>query len=191
MSKLPKIEDWKAPWEVDLKEGDDPKEALDLDKLKRYIHGVLGDKERLQDANATLTTEAKSLKDEKAAKEREGETTEARLTRERDEALKKAEEAGKTSVETLKLRVALEKGLTKTQVKRLVGTTEEELSADADELLAEWGPVDPDRGEGNDDLLRQVPVARPRAGGDPKPNETVIDVDKAADAYIAGRSIFG
>lgn len=38
-----------------------------------------------------------------------------------------------------RLQVALDKGLTATQAKRLVGDTEEELSADADELLVDLG----------------------------------------------------
>ena len=37
--------------------------------------------------------------------------------------------------ESARLRVALKKGLTEAQVRRLVGDTEEELEADADELL--------------------------------------------------------
>ena len=40
--------------------------------------------------------------------------------------------------------IALEKGLTKSQAKRLVGSTREELEADADELLADLG-VDEDK----------------------------------------------
>jgi predicted nucleic acid-binding Zn-ribbon protein len=38
-----------------------------------------------------------------------------------------------------RLEVALAKGLTATQAKRLVGTTKEEFAADADELLADLG----------------------------------------------------
>ena len=189
---LPKFEEFKAPWESDLKEGEDPKDKIDLDKLKRYIYGVLGDKERLQESNATLTTEVSTLKTEKAAKEREGETEVQRLTRERDEAIKAAEKAGEVSVETLKLRVAIEKGLTASQTKRLVGSTKEELEADADELLAEWGPASSgDEEEKDDALVRKAPQARARSGGDPKPNESTLDVDQAAADYAASRSILG
>lgn len=42
-------------------------------------------------------------------------------------------------VEALRLRVAAEKGLTPKQAARLQGTTEDELNADADDLLAEFG----------------------------------------------------
>lgn len=41
-----------------------------------------------------------------------------------------------------RLEVALDKGLTLGQAKRLVGATKEELAADADELLKELAPAD-------------------------------------------------
>jgi hypothetical protein len=63
----------------------------------------------------------------------------------------KAQEASKTELEKAererdelrlahaRAEVALAKGLTPTQAKRLVGTTKDELEADADELLADLG----------------------------------------------------
>lgn len=53
----------------------------------------------------------------------------AQLTQERDAA----------TAERARLSVALEKGLTPTQAKRLVGSTPEEIAADADQLLADLG----------------------------------------------------
>lgn len=44
---------------------------------------------------------------------------------------------------SLRSEVALAKGLTPTQAKRLVGSTREELEADADELLADLGDQKP------------------------------------------------
>ena len=59
-------------------------------------------------------------------------------------AIERAEKAEKdltpTQVQVARLEVALEKGLTATQAKRLVGSTKEELAADADELIADLGP---------------------------------------------------
>jgi|SRR6478609_5423104 len=185
---LPKIEDWKAPWEVDLKEGDDPKEKLDLDKLKRFVHGVLGDKERIQETAATTKSELDKLEAEKVAAARKDESDVDRLTRERDEAIKKAEKAGETSIETLKLRVAIKKGLNEAQTKRLVGTTQEELEADADELLESWGPAKTDD-EPDDSLLDKAPRRRPRSLGDPEGGAGSVNVEEAADAFIAGRSV--
>ena len=69
----------------------------------------------------------------------------------------------------LRLEVALEKGLTASQAKRLVGGTKEELAADADELLASFKPAD-----GNGGKPTGRPHERLRGGGDPttSPDET-------------------
>ncbi len=195
--KLPKFEDYKAPWEMDLKEDEDPKDKIDLDKLKRYLHGVLSDKEKAQAERDEVVTERDTLKSEKEAAAREGETEVDKLKRERDEAqdkLKKAEEGkGEKSPAELRLEVALEKGLSKTQAKRLVGTTEEELMADADELLASFGGA----GEADEGDAAGGPRTRPRtqhrnpadplgSGGD----GSAFDPDKEAEKYV-GQSLFG
>lgn len=46
--------------------------------------------------------------------------------------------AAASQVEALRLSVAFEKGLTPAQAKRLVGSTKEELAADADEVLRDF-----------------------------------------------------
>lgn len=55
------------------------------------------------------------------------------------------ERAATAERDALKWRVGLKKGLTEAQAKRLVGGTEEELEADADELIASFGPSDRNR----------------------------------------------
>lgn len=193
---LPKFEDYKAPWEMDLKEDEDPKEKLDLDKLKRYMHGLLGDKEKAQAERDEVKTERDTLKSEKEAAAREGETEVDKLKRERDEAqdkLKKAEEGkGEKSPGELRLEVALEMGLTKTQAKRLVGTTEEELKKDAEELLESFGGA----GDGDEDGAaggpRTLPRKQLRNPADPAGTGgtgTAFDPEKEADAYV-GQSLF-
>lgn len=57
-----------------------------------------------------------------------------------DEVTAQLDELKPVALERDRLAVALEKGLTATQAKRLVGTTREELEADADQLLADLGP---------------------------------------------------
>lgn len=97
----------------------------------------------------------KALREERAAK-RKAEKERDDLTAELDK-LRKAsqsdqerlldeaktaaaeEAAGPLRLENARLAVALEKGLTLTQAKRLVGNTAEELAADADALLEEFG----------------------------------------------------
>jgi hypothetical protein len=54
----------------------------------------------------------------------------------------------------LRLKVALKKGLTESQAKRLIGDTEEDLEKDADELLASFKDSTSDDGQG--------PSRRPR-----------------------------
>lgn len=99
--------------------------------------------------------------------------------------LKQFEDAGKTEHEKLtenltkattelstaqaasvRFEVALDKGLTKAQAKRLVGTTREEIEADADLLLEELG--------GDKPKPADRPRERLRGGGDPtvEPDET-------------------
>lgn len=101
----------------------------------------------------------KSLRAE-AAKYR----TEAKANAEAAKRLAALEESQKTETERLTERltaaeqraldaaryeVALEKGLTRSQAKRLVGSTAEELAADADELLADLGKNAPRRPSGD------------------------------------------
>lgn len=77
----------------------------------------------------------------------------------------------------LRLEVAAEKGLTPSQAKRLVGSTREELEADADELVDTFGGKKKDKDD--DDRKGGRPGGRPRerlrAGSgteDDEPEET-------------------
>lgn len=75
--------------------------------------------------------------------------------------------------EAMRLRVALRRGLTETQAKRLVGDTEEELEQDADDLLASFRPTndaDSDKGDGRP--TRPKERLRSGAAPDEEPEET-------------------
>lgn len=205
---LPKFEDYKAPWEIDLKEGDEP--TFDFEKGKKYLYGVLSDKEKAQKERdtvqaelATVTTERDTLKSEKESKAREGETETQRLTRERDEAREDARKAkekkdaegdGKSPAE-LRLEVALEMGLTAVQAKRLQGTTKEELESDAKDLLDSFG-ASGEGGDGDGDGEGDGPRARPRRHlrnpADPQDGKTgELDEDAIVSNYVANRAGFG
>lgn len=135
MSKLAeKIEDWQAPWETATGESE-----IDKGRLKRYLYGLLKDKERLQESVAEVTTERDELKTKADEEARKGESEVDRLKRENKELEDKLAKAPEKSLDALRLEVALDKGLTKVQAKRLLGTTVEELEADADELVASFG----------------------------------------------------
>ena len=76
-----------------------------------------------------------------------------------------------------RFEIALEKGLTKSQAKRLVGSTREELELDADELLADLGVNNDD--EKSSPSRRPQERLRPGAAPDAEPEET--DPSKLAD----------
>ena len=112
--------------------------------------------------------------------------------------LKEFEDAQKTEVDKLKdriaelepqtkeaarLRVALRKGLTETQAKRLMGDTEEDLEQDADELLATFAPA-----EDPDDDEAPAPSRRPREDLKPgtKPSsEPEVNPSELADSILS------
>lgn len=81
--------------------------------------------------------------------------------------------AKSASGELMRLRVAMRKGLTEVQAKRLVGDTEDELEADADELLESFGGKK-DAGSDTDNgrPTRPKERLRPGAAPDEEPEET-------------------
>jgi hypothetical protein len=98
-----------------------------------------------------------------------------------EEARKAAEgETAKATSELLKLRVAMRKGLTEAQTKRLVGTTEEELEADADELLESFGGSTEDR-----TTITRLPKEKLKPGARNTEREPKIDPKKVVDEVMA------
>lgn len=171
MTKLPEYAEYKAPWEKDGRE-------IDPEKAKKFVYSLLQQNQTLESKVVTVTGERDTLQSKVDEAAREGESETQRLQRELEETKTKLADAGKDSVETIKLRVALEKGLTAVQAKRLVGTTEEELKADADEILESWGGA----GKADDEDGDKPPSRQPRRlanAGDPDPDGDDIDVDKA------------
>lgn len=186
MPKLPDdVKDWTAPWETATGETE-----IDKDKLKRYLFNLLGDKEKLQERLTESNTERDELKSKAEAAAREGETNEQKLERELKELKAVVEgtaKGGDTDVtkENLRLKVAVEKGLNKDQLKRLIGNTEEELLADADELLKSFGSTGKtEEGEGGEvggDGVRRVPRGTVNPG-DPNPGAGAdVSVNKAME----------
>lgn len=85
------------------------------------------------------------------------------------------------SKEAARLRVALRKGLTETQAKRLVGDTEEDLEQDADELLATFAPPSEEH-EGDTPTPARRPQERLRPGATPSAEPHETDPMKLAEA---------
>lgn len=149
--------------------GDAPaKDAATGDQL-----GEGGLKALQAERDARAAAEAKVKEYEAKATEAEraklGETE--RLTLERDEH-KTAAQAAQSKLD--RLEVALEKGLSLAQAKRLVGKTRDELEKDADELLEMFGAkgkTPPAGGKPKEDL---------RGGGDPTDEPVETDPAKLA-----------
>lgn len=79
---------------------------------------------------------------EKAAKFDEAEqASKTELDKEREARTAAEQERDELRLAAVRAEVALSKGLTATQAKRLVGSSKEELEADADELLKDLAPV--------------------------------------------------
>lgn len=143
-------------------------------------------KEKIAKANREAEALRKRLKEleAKAAKldelENAGKSELERLTAQTQEAERKAQEA---EARALRLEVAANKGLTPAQAKRLVGSSVEELEADADELLATFAPADP--GD-----PKPTPSGKPReqlkpGSGDPDEPVAETDVRKLGERMFA------
>ncbi len=134
--------------------GEEPgEEPLDLERAKAKIRKANSEAENLRKRLKELEPLAEKAKElEEASKSDQEKLTER--------ASKAEAEAKSAAQEALRLRVALRKGLAETQAKRLVGETEEELEADADDLIASFKP------EGEGDAPRR-PRERQRPGAVP------------------------
>jgi hypothetical protein len=192
-SKVPALDDYKLPSWIN-EEG----EVTDLEAAKKALHTLALDKAKAQDARedalaqvAEVTVERDELQtkvDDKTAPDAQAEL--AKVQKDRDKA---KEEARKAVDRADRLEVAMEKGLSPLQAKRLVGETKEELEADADEILELFGPK-PTGDEDEDEELegRVTPQSRVRLtnGGDPDSGtDAEPDYDQIA-AEIGGDRIF-
>ena len=101
------------------------------DKIAKTNSEAANLRKRLKELEP-LAKKAKELEDEQKSESEK--STEARTKAEKT--------AAEATQEAARLRVALSKGLTEVQAKRLIGETQEELEADADELLASFEKKD-------------------------------------------------
>ena len=141
----PEVDDEPKP---EPKLGDGGQKALDAERKARR------DAERESKALAARLAE---LEDKDKTEVERLTAQVAALTKERDTA----------TVSSARLRVALDKGLTPTQAKRLVGDTEEELAADADELLSDLGAMPGDEKKGAPPGGSPTPDLKPGNGDQP------------------------
>jgi hypothetical protein len=128
---------------------------------------------------AKVNREAKGLRDRlKELEDAEKERTDAKkddLTKAQEALVDRDTKLSTAEQKIARLQIALAKGLTEKQADRLVGTTFEELGADADDFLKDLGPQDGDK--------RTPPTRQPRerlrGGGDPTEEGDDEDVEDA------------
>jgi hypothetical protein len=154
----------------------DPDDEKPDEKPKPTADDLAAVKAALKKANKEAEESRRKLKEIEDRDKSEGEKLTDRITA----AEKRADEAESRA---LRLEVAASKGLTPGQAKRLAGTTQEELEADADELLADFAPVS--TGGDEEDEHRSTPGGRPkerlRGGGAPAEEPEESDPRKLAD----------
>lgn len=132
MPKLPEFKDWKAPWE---KSGTE----FAAEVARKFIYDLHKDAEKQAEEISTLKTQNTELQTKVSDAEKANMTDAEKAAAERADLEKKLADAGETSLEVTRLELALEHGLTKSQAKRLVGKTAEELTADAEDLVKDLG----------------------------------------------------
>lgn len=106
-----------------------------------------------------------------------------KLTAKLAEYERKAQEAEQRA---LRAEVAASKGLTPAQAKRLVGSTLEELEADADELLESFKPQEGSDDGGNPPPTSGRPAENLRGGTDPTQEPEITDPAKLAEQVPRG-----
>lgn len=146
----------------------DPEPAKDSDALgdagKKALDAERREKRAAEKRASELEARLKEFEDR--------DKTETQKLAERAEAAEKR--AAELEAQAIRLEVASEKGLTPAQAKRLVGTTREELEADADELLSTFKPAEPGTPPSLD--LGQKPPAK---------RESTPGLGRLRDAYAS------
>lgn len=187
-SKVPALADYKPSWI------NEDGEITDVQAVLKVVHTLMVDKAKAQDAREDALAEVKEVTaardelqekvDDKNAPDAQAEI--AKANKAKDEALDKA---AKAEARADRIEVAMEKGLTPAQAKRLQGETKEELEADADEILELFGGSKAgDEDEDEEDEGRTAPRSKVRLtnGGDPKQQvDSEPDYEKIA-AEISG-----
>lgn len=195
------LEQFRAPWET---EGGGEAEIV-KPTLKKFIHALIVDKARAQDARdeltETLATVEKERDDAKADAEKASpdeanrkikrlEDKVADLTAERDKLVSDKEQAD--------LRAEVLGDLDPKYAKYVKGETQEELEASLEEVKKDFNLESSNEEEEEEDEDRKVRTTprtktRLRNSADPSGGKggDEIDFDKVADGIVGAGSIFG
>lgn len=190
------IDEFRAPWET---EGGGDAE-IDKPKLRRWIHNLLVDKAKAQDARDEATEKVTALeadlekaKDEAASAN--GDEAQKKITRleERNRELQKQIDDRKAADEHEALRKDVIGYLPEKYAKYVVGDDREALEKSLEDVKADFG-IEDDPSDGENDLpARTTPRQRLVNGSDPKPGAGAsdeIDWEKVADDVVGGGSVF-
>lgn len=158
---MPKIEDWKAPWE---KEG---ASEFDAAEARKYVYNVQVEREREKDAHTATKGELDTVKGERdtlAVKVTalEADTSVDDLKRENAALKAAAEEAQQNSRKVMLDAVKQEFGLTDKQVKKLEGNDLEALRLDAKETFGDPAPSGESEGGTGEQETGGTPASAPR-----------------------------
>ena len=159
-----------APPEKPAEKVDPPEPvADDVDSLKAALAKANKDAERHRLRNKDLEPLAAKAKELEDARKSDTEKLTDRIG-----------ELEPVAAKALRFEVALDKGLTKSQAMRLVGTTVEELSADADQLIEDLG------GAERTPAVHRRPTERLRPGsGDPAVTPEETDLKKLGERMFS------
>jgi hypothetical protein len=173
MPKLPKFEEWQAPWE---KSGTE----FDAEKAKKFIYDLHTDAEKATEAHKAkvdeLTTANTELQTKVTEFTKATETATETAAREAKEAQDRqlAETTKDADLRVARLEVGIELGLSKDDLPRIVGSTKEELLADGQKFLETYKAAPADDQTFESVNRRGRNPLNPEGGGDGASTDQIL-----------------
>ena len=140
-------------------------EELDVERVKQEFFNRERDNLKYRRRNKALSDQLEELTegaDDEREDDNDGEEPKAKAKK---DSSKKGEGQG-PSLNEIRLEIALDKGLTRSQARRLQGETREELEADAQVYMEEHGILqeEPKDGDGEGQQSQKPPMRAPKRG---------------------------
>lgn len=197
--KVPALDEFRAPWETES--GADAE--IDKSKLKRYIHNLVSDKAKAQDARdeaaeKVTAAEADVEKYKKQAADASGEEVQKALTKaESDLAAAKSKLSSlEADIANRDLRAEVLVGLDPKYAKYVTGETKEDLEKSLKQVKEDFGITEKsdDDGDGDEDgdddgdfTGRITPKSKVKTGlvEDNDSDSKTYDFDKIANDWVS------
>lgn len=190
-SKVPELAEYKFTFV------NEDGEIADVEAAKKAFHTLMVDKAKAQDArDDALAENAKTVQERDELQEkvddRNAPDAQAEIAKAKSAASKAEADAKAATARADRLQVAIDKGLSTAQAKRLQGENLEELEADADEILELFGGKatsgDEEEEEGDQTGRTTPQLKRLTNGGDPVQTANAEpDYEKIAGQIAGGR----